>query len=114
MTLFQSCFELRTCSENLSGKYICENNKNAENYLQLNDDGTFLHYYKENDRIFEDKGTWQKSDNGQCEIELSNWKNFNELGKNFNNFANGILWINGDYLDHGPDGESSTSFKKDK
>lgn len=112
LILFQSCLDLRTCSENLSGKYICENNKKAENYLLLNENGTFLHYYKQNDKTFEDKGIWKKSKNGYCEIEFSNWKNFNELGENYHDFANGILWISGDYLDNGPDGESSTSFKK--
>jgi hypothetical protein len=114
MILVQSCFDLRNSPENLSGKYICENNQKAENYLLLNDDGTFLHYYKENDKTFEDKGTWKKSDNGYYEIEFSNWKNFNEAGKNFEEFGNGILWISGSNLDIGPDGESSTSFRKNK
>jgi hypothetical protein len=114
LIIFQSCLDLRTCSENLTGKYICENNQKAENYLLINDDGTFLHYYKENGKTFEDKGTWKKSDNGYCEIEFSNWKNFNELGENYVQFGNGILWISGENLDIGPDGESSTSFKRDK
>ncbi|MDN3676333.1 hypothetical protein QWY90_03295 [Flavobacterium paronense] len=111
---FQSCLDLRTCSEDLAGKYICDKNPKAENYLQINEDGSFMHYYNENGKSFEDKGTWKKSDNGYCEIELSNWKNFNELGENYEEFGNGILWISGKNLNIGPDGESSTSFKKSK
>lgn len=112
--VFQSCLDLRTCSTNLSGKYICENNSNTINYLKLNEDGTFLHYYKQNDIILKDSGTWQKSEDVYCTIELSNWKNFNDLGNNYHDFGNGILWINREYLDISPDGESSTSFKKEK
>jgi len=112
--VLQSCLDLRNCPENVVGKYICNNNQNAENYLLLNEDGTFLHFYKENNKTLEDKGTWKKSDNGYCDIEFSNWKNFNEAGANFQEFGNGILCINGNSLDIGPDGESSTSFVKNK
>ena len=110
--LFQSCFNLRTCSQNLSGKYICNNNPKAINYLELKDDGTFLHYYKVDNIVLTDKGTWVKSNSEYCEIELSEWKNFNELGEKYETFGNGILWINDKYLDISPDGDSSFSFEK--
>lgn len=110
--LFQSCLNLRTCSQNLSGKYICNNNPKAINYIEIKDDGTFLHYYKKNNVVLTDEGTWVKSNNGYCEIELSEWKNFNELGEKFETFGNGILWINDKYLDISPDGNSSSSFEK--
>lgn len=110
--LFQSCLDLRTCSQNLSGKYICNNNPNAINYIELKDDGTFFHYYKEDNVVLTDKGNWVKSNDGYCEIELSEWKNFNELGGKFQTYGNGILWINDKYLDISPDGNSSSSFEK--
>lgn len=110
--LFQSCIDLRTCSQNLSGKYICNNNPNAINYLELNNDGTFFHFYKKGNTVLSNEGTWEKSNNGYCEIELSEWKSFNELGEKFETFGNGILWINDKYLDISPDGNSSTSFEK--
>ena len=110
--LFQSCLDLRTCSQDLSGKYICKNNPKAVNYIELKDDGTFLHYYKNGNVVLTDKGTWMKSNDGYCEIELNEWKNFNELGDKFETFGNGILWINDKYLDISPDGNSSSSFEK--
>ena len=110
--LFQSCLDLRTCSRDLSGKYICKNNPKAINYLEIKDDGTFLHYYKNGTIVLTDKGTWVKSNDGYCEIEFSEWKNFNEFGEKFETFGNGILWINDKYLDISPDGNSSPSFEK--
>ena len=107
---FQSCLDLRTCNKNLDGEYVCKNNPEAENYLVLRDNGTFLHYYKENNLEFTDTGTWKKSSSGYCTIEFSNWKTFNESGKDYKELGNGILWISGQYLDIGPDGESSVSF----
>ena len=110
--LFQSCLDLRTCSQDLSGKYTCNNNPNAINYLELKNDGTFFHYYKEGSVVLTDKGTWVKSNDGYCQVELSEWKSFNELGGKFQTFGNGILWINDKYLDISPDGNSSSSFEK--
>ena len=108
----QGCLNLRSCSDEISGKFICENNPNASNYLQLNTDGTFLHYYQENSLTLTHEGTWKKSDDGHCILEFSEWKNYNNGGENFEEFGNGLLWINGEHLDIGPDGESSTSFVK--
>jgi hypothetical protein len=110
--LFQSCLDLRTFSQDLSGKYICKNNSKAVNYLEIKDDGTFLHYFKKGNVVLTDKGTWVKSNDGYCEIELSEWKNYNELGEKFKTFGKGILWINDKYLDISPDGNSSSSFER--
>lgn len=107
-----SCLDLRNCNSNISGKYICSNIPNSTNFININANGTFLHYYKESNIVLVSRGTWQKSTKGFCNIELSEWKNFNEYGKNFEEFGNGVLYINGLYLDISPDGSSSSSFLK--
>lgn len=112
ITTILSCLDLRNCNKSSVGKYICENNPKAENYLVLNSNGTFTHYYKEGEVELIDNGTWEKSKDGNCIIELSNWKTFNESGLNYSELANGLLWISYEYLDIGPDGENSNSFKK--
>ena len=112
ITTILGCLDLRTCNKSLVGKYICENNPKAENYLVLNSDRSFTHYYKEGNVELTDTGTWKKSEEGYCTIELSNWKNFNEKGLNYSKFGNGILWISYEYLDNNPDGENSESFKR--
>lgn len=111
--LNQGCLDLSECPEAVTGKYVCHNDTNATNYLELNVDGSFLHYYSKGNKIITDKGNWNRSENGFCQIEFSNWKSFNELGLDFQNSGNGILFVKGESLDVGPDGESSTSFKKD-
>lgn len=108
-----SCLNLRSCNKDVIGRYYCYNNEKATNYLDLNKDGTFFHFYKEGDLELSHSGTWQKSDNGYCQIEFSEWNSYNRQGLNFKEYGNGILFINGDYLDISPDGESSTSFIKE-
>ena len=107
-----SCLNLRSCPEKISGKFICENNPSAENYLLLNIDGTFEHYYKEEDIVLTQNGTWKRSNDGYCKLEFSEWNNYNEKGIDFEELRNGLFWINGEYLDMSPDGDSSTSFEK--
>ncbi|MBG42990.1 MAG: hypothetical protein CL530_03380 [Aequorivita sp.] len=111
---FQSCLNLRQCNEVFAHRYLCKNNSNAINYLDINADGTFLHIYEEGDVKLKNSGTWEKNEDGYCYIELSDWKTFNEKGLNYEDYNNGILYINGDYLDMSPDGNSSTSFIKDQ
>jgi len=111
--LTQSCLNLRSCKEDLEGKYFCYNDKTAINYLIIRKDGTFYHYYNNGEIELHDNGTWKKNDDGYCKIELSQWKNFNEKGTDYEDFMSGLLFINGSYLDIGPDGESSTSFIKE-
>ncbi|MEC7262700.1 MAG: hypothetical protein VXW38_03100 [Bacteroidota bacterium] len=107
------CLDLRTCQNDIFGKYVCYNDSGAVNYLLLKDDGSFLHYYKKNQTILTDSGRFKRSKKNNCILELSNWKSFNEKGESFDNFINGLLWIDGKYLDIGPDGNSNTSFKKE-
>lgn len=112
--IFQSCLNLQPCSQNITHRYICKNNSEAVNYLDINTDGTFVHTYLEGDVILTNHVTWQKNKEGHCYIELSEWKSYNEKGLNYEDYDNGILFINGDYLDMSPDGESSTSFVTDQ
>ena len=112
--IFQSCLNLRPCNEDFAHRYICENNSMAINYLHINPDGTFVHTYQEGDIMLTNSGTWEKNKDGYCYIELSDWKSYNEKGLNYEEYNNGILFINGDYLDMSPDGESSTSFITDQ
>jgi hypothetical protein len=110
--IFNSCFDLSSCNSDISGKYFCYNDKEAINFIDINENGTFFHSYKKGTIELISKGTWEKSIDGYCYIELSEWKNFNEEGKKFKEFGNGILYIDGDFLNISPDGESSTSFSK--
>lgn len=110
---FQSCLNLRTCNEDIAHRYVCENNSNAINYIDINSNGTFIHTYEEGDVKLTNSGTWEKNKDGYCYLELSDWKTYNEKGLNYEDYNNGILYINGDYLDMSPDGDSSTSFIRD-
>ena len=109
-----SCLNLRSCPEEIFGKFICYNNSNAENYLFINKDGTFHHYYKEDDLVLEQRGTWKRSNDGYCKIEFNQWNNYNEKGSDFQELKNGLFWINGKYLDNTPDGNDHSSFVKSK
>lgn len=108
----QSCLDLRSCDKELSEKYYCNHEKDSVNYLELKKNGTYYHYYKKGEVELANEGSWTKSNDGYCKIELKGWKNFNEKGVDYENFMLGLLFVNGDYLDISPDGESSTSFKK--
>ena len=112
--ILNSCLNLRSCPEEISGKFVCKNNPSAENYLLLNKDGTFEHFYKEDSITLKQNGTWKRSNDGYCKIELSEWNSYNENGADFEKFGNGLFWINGKYLDMTPDGNSRSSFEKFK
>ena len=111
--MLQGCLDLRSCDKDLSGKYYCNHDENSINYLELKKNGTFYHYYKNENVELSNEGSWKKSNDGYCKIELKDWKNFNEKGGAYEEFMLGLLFINGNYLDISPDGESSTSFKKE-
>lgn len=112
--LFKSCIDFSKCNEDISGKYNCFNDKKAINFIIIDKNKTFFHYYKKGKIELTSKGTWEKNSEGYCYIELSEWKNFNEKGEKFKEFGNGILYIKDMFLNIGPDGESSTSFYKEK
>lgn len=107
-----SCLNLQPCNKDIIGRYYCKNIKGAVNYLDLNKDGTFFHYFKKDTIVLEHWGNWKWTENGYCYIRLHEWKSFNELGLMYEDYGNGSLYVNGNYLDIGPDGESLTSFKK--
>ena len=110
--VFQGCLDLRSCNKDISGKYYSKGDDGTVNFLDINENGTYYHFYKKNDIELINKDTWEKSDDGYCKIKLKNWKNFNEMGA-YQEFIFDFLYINGDYLDVTPDGTSSTSFKRD-
>lgn len=111
--LTTSCLNLRPCNKDIVGRYFCQNIEGATNSLVIKGDGTYLQSYKQGNIELSNSGTWKKSDDGYCAIRLKKWKNFNEFGENYENFGSSLLFINGDYLDIGPDGDSDTSFKKE-
>ena len=111
-TLFFSCINLNKCKLDSSKRYYCFNDIKAINYLEFGKNGTFKHYYRKGNTELSHIGRWRENDEGYCYIELNEWKNFNEEGENYQEFGNGILYINGNFLNMSPDGESSYSYKK--
>jgi len=109
--LTAGCMNLRPCNKDITGIYYTYNNPTAENYLILTKDSTFYHYYKNEQQKLMDSGKWNFNKK-YCYIEFNQWKNFNEKGTDYEEFGNYILFVNGKYLDIGPDGESSKSFIK--
>ncbi len=110
--VLHGCINLNRCNENIISKYYCYNNKDAINYIEFWENGEFIHVFEKGEHKLVDTGKWEFSKNGYCQILLSNWKNFNEKGEDYEEFGNGILFINGTYLDVTPDGPSSNSFEK--
>lgn len=107
-----SCLDLHDCESDIAGTYYCYNDKKAVNYLKLSKNGTFYHFYHKGKTKLVSEGTWKKNTDGYCSIALSEWKNFNERGENFELYGNGILYLNDGVLNMSPDGKSSTSFVK--
>jgi hypothetical protein len=57
------------------GKYVNDHEKGAIHYIKLFSDSTFLHYYKNHDGIFENKGTWKYyGDDKKEKISFSFWQ----------------------------------------
>ncbi len=110
--ILQSCLDLRNCNaNNVIGRYYCYNNDKAINWIDIKGNGKFEHYYYEKDNIkLSSLGVWKSSEKDDCIIKLNDWKTFNTKGKNYDEYYNKSLWINRNYLDIGPDGESSYSF----
>lgn len=109
----KSCMKLNSCNKDFLGRYYCNNFEGFTNYLDLNNDGSFSHYFKNDTIEITNFGQWEKIDDGYCTIKMRKWKTFNQDGINYEIYNNKYLYINGKYLDIGPDGESSTSFKKE-
>lgn len=66
--------------ENIEGKYYNEFEKNVVHYVELKQDGSFIHFYtnKENGEELEHKGTWSKRVTKKDKIKVSfkNWEDF--------------------------------------
>ena len=93
------------------GKYYSQK-EGIENYIEIKKNGEFNHFYSKGELILKHSGTCKKSENGYCWLEFNEWKNFKEKGEKFEILGNQILFINGKYLDHSPDGETLSSFVK--
>lgn len=107
---------ISSCSTCLSekefnGKYYSQK-EGVESYVEIQKDGKFTHFYSKGKLTLKHSGTWKKDKKGYCHLEFNEWKNFEEKGKDFEILGNQILFLNGKYLDHSPDGESLSSFVK--
>lgn len=111
LLLIQGC-SFKPCEKKLVGRYNNLYDSNAINYLDLNADGTYYHYYKKDKIILSVKGNWEKIDKPNCSISLKNWENYNEKGLDYDKFAHYVLIVNGDCLNPGFDGDVYSSFKK--
>ena len=98
----------------MAGRYDC-NRGNIINYLDLNENGTFYHFFQQDSIKLESRGKWDVvNDNGYHVVEFDNWKDFNEKGIEFKEYSRGLLFINGKYLDVTPDGDDYDSFIREK
>lgn len=107
----KSCF-LNNCPDQIKiGKYYSRQDTTVVNYLELKPNGSFVHYYKEGKKELKHSGKWKRSKDDDCIIQFIDWRDFNKKGLKYRDLALGMLYINGDYLDDTPDGETNTSFK---
>jgi hypothetical protein len=113
--LLQNCISIRSCDKLINGKYYAKNNTETIIYLDLKNDGTFYHYFKNQTNEFSHFGTWEISKDGYCKIEFSEWENYNKDGVDFHKHIDGMtLFINGNSLDYTPDGSNSKSYRRIK
>jgi hypothetical protein len=110
LTSCSSCFS----EKEFIGKYYSQK-KGIENYVEIKKNGKFTHFYSKGELTLKHSGTWEKNKKGYCYLEFNEWKNFEEKGEKFEILGNQILYLNGKYLDHTPDGGNFSSFlKKEK
>lgn len=113
--ILEGCISFGGCHDDIEGRYFSERkSENVINFLDLNKDGAYYHYYKEGSIEVYGSGKWKKVDDPYCKIRLDNWKNFNIKGLDFESLPGTLLYINGEYLDRTPDGNDLDSFKKEK
>lgn len=98
---------------NISGKYMNKNDPKVINYLQLNNDMTYVHFYKKNNITFSQKGTWEYQKEPYEAIDLFQFCNYNENGENYKKFGIYTLIIDGKRLNTGFDGNNESSFEKE-
>ncbi|WP_298304281.1 hypothetical protein [Flavobacterium sp.] len=94
------------------GKYYCENETNAINYLIIKEDNSYFHYYKKDNIEISQTGTWLYLDDRFERIELIDFNNYNENGEKYSIIKNYILIKNNNYLNNGFDGNTRSSFIK--
>ena len=111
-SLLSSC-SLRTCKDkdNVIGVYYNENELGTIHYLKLSSDDTFLHYYEMNNEKLSHTGKWEYN-RKWCRIELDEWMSYGDKDTWCNPCEDMTLFVNGNYLDTGLDGEDKSSFKK--
>ena len=109
MILFQGC----GTNANISGKYVNKNDTNITNYLQLNPDNTYIHFYKKNNISLSQKGNWELRKDPYFGIDLYQFCDYNEKGENYIKFAIYTLIIDGNNLNTGFDGKNNSSFEKE-
>ncbi|AWH84841.1 hypothetical protein HYN59_06740 [Flavobacterium album] len=80
----------------------------------INTDGTYFQYYKKDTLKFSNKGKWTLSEDGYCTIDLENWHNYNEPDRKEKIYGSFLFYIDGEYLNEGPEGQNSGSFKKNR
>lgn len=97
-----------------AGKYVIDDKKDVVNYLIINTDGTYLHYYKYASMELSQKGEWKIGDAAYNSINLYDFCNYNEDGLSFKKFDIYFLVKDGDYLNPGYDGMVRGSFRKEK
>jgi len=102
------------CYSDLEGKYINTRDPKSINYLLINKNGTYFHYYKKDTLELTCKGTWEKSEDASCGIEFDDFEDYNELGSGFKKYGSYFLIIDGKYLNNGFDGENEFSFLKEE
>lgn len=112
--LLNSCLSLRTCHDNIEGRYYIENKNNGINYLDIFKNGTYSHHIKKDGKQISSSGNWEIIDDPYCKIRLFKWENYNEKGLSYEKRKSTILYINGNYLDTTPDGNDLDSFKKNE
>ena len=109
LVIFESCNSIT----NISGYYVNRSDSLVKNYLKLNSDMTYLHFYKKGNVTLSQTGRWDFIKSPYIYIELYQFCNFNEKGRSYEKFASYILISDGKYLNNGFDGETSSSFAKE-
>ena len=101
------------CNSHVMGKYVNKNDQKIINYLQLNPDMTYIHFYKKNNVTLSQKGTWIYRKTPYKGLDLYQFCDYNENGENYKKYAVYILIIDGNRLNIGFDGDTASSFERD-
>ncbi len=114
ISLFVILYFLQSCNSvsSIAGTYVNRNDSKVENYLQLNSDMTYLHFYKKDNVTLSQRGVWELKKNPYYGIELFQFCDYNEKGTNYEKFGVYVLIIEGKYLNNGFDGNNASSFEK--